>query len=291
MEPVREYVRRRAAPALRPWVAGCSGYREAGVGPVRHLGLPSPWMTLILTLDDPLVVERHPDPAQPGGRFDALVGGLHRTPAVIVHDGRQSGIQVALHPLAARAVLGLPAGELAALDVGLDEVAGADVERVRADLLAAPDWAARFDRVEAWLAARLAVPTPGTAPRSAPEVVRAWELLRRGARVEAVAREVGWSARHLSGRFRTEVGLSPSALARVSRFDRTRRALQAFPAAGETTRPRSLADVAAEHGYADHAHLDRDFREFAQTTPRRWLAQEFRSVQDAEPSGAGRSWT
>jgi len=278
---VREYVRRRASPALRPWVAGFSGYREAGVEPARHRGLPSPWMTLVLTLDDPLVVAQHPDPGQPGGSFDALVGGLHRRPALIVHDGRQSGVQIALHPLAARAVLGLPAGELASIDVSADAVFGREVDRVRGQLLAAPDWPARFACVETWLAGRLA--REGTAAVPAPEVVRAWALLRRGVRVESVARQVGWSARHLSGRFRTEVGLSPSGLARVSRFDRTRRALQASPTTGP---PRALADVAAEHGYADHAHLDRDFRAFAGAPPRRWLAEEFRSVQDSGGDGA-----
>jgi len=280
-EVVREHVRRPASPALRPWVAGLSGYREAGAAPLRHRGLPSPWMTLIVTLDDPLVVARHPDPAQPGGSFDALVGGLHRSPALIVHDGRQSGVQVALHPLAARAVLGLPAGELAAVDVHADAVLGPEVDRVRAQLLAAADWPARFACVEAWLAGRLA---RGASAAPAPEVGRAWVLLRRGVRVEAVARQVGWSTRHLSGRFRAEVGLPPSTLARVSRFDRTRRALQAAPAPG----PGALADVAAEHGYADHAHLDRDFRDFAGVPPRRWLAEEFRSVQDGGGGGAAR---
>jgi len=275
---VREYVRRPASPALRPWVAGLSGYREAGVAPLRHRGLPSPWMTLVLTLDDPLVVAQHPDPAQPGGSFDALVGGLHRRPALIVHDGRQSGVQVALHPLAARAVLGLPAGELAAVDVHADALFGREVDRVREQLLAAPDWPARFACVEGWLGGRIARGAPSVAAAPAPEVVRAWALLRRGGRVAAVARQVGWSPRHLSGRFRTEVGLSPSTLARVSRFDRTRRALQAAPG--------TLADVAAEHGYADHAHLDRDFREFAGAPPRRWLAEEFRSVQDGAGGGA-----
>ncbi|NAZ82076.1 helix-turn-helix domain-containing protein [Kineococcus sp. R8] len=283
---VREFARRPAAPALRPWVAGFSGYREAGVGPVRHRGLPSPWMTLVLTLDDPLVVAQHPDPGQPGGSFDALVGGLHRRPALIVHDGRQSGVQVALHPLAARAVLGVPAGELASVDADADAVFGAEVDRVREQLLAAPDWPTRFAVVEDWLAGRLAREATAVAAAPAPEVVRAWALLRRGVRVEAVARHVGWSARHLSGRFRTEVGLSPSTLARVSRFDRTRQALQASQAVPAS--PRTIADVAAEHGYADHAHLDRDFREFAGAPPRRWLAEEFRSVQDGDGAGAAR---
>jgi len=63
-----------------------------------------------VTLDDPLTVSEHPDPRQGPGQYVSLVGGLHTTPALITHEGRQSGIQLALSPLGARALLGLPAG-------------------------------------------------------------------------------------------------------------------------------------------------------------------------------------
>jgi len=59
-----------AAPAapLRGLIAGYSGYRQHGVPPATHRGLPSPYLTLIITLDDPLTIARHPDPADPPGR-------------------------------------------------------------------------------------------------------------------------------------------------------------------------------------------------------------------------------
>jgi transcriptional regulator GlxA family with amidase domain len=66
--------------------------------------------------------------------------------------------------------------------------------------------------------------------------------------IAQVAREVGWSDRHLARGFRREIGLTPKAAARVIRFDRARR----LP-------PRhSGAVVAAECGYADQAHLIRE---------------------------------
>ena len=58
---VSESVRYHPPPALRPLVAWYSGYREAGVPPARHRGLPSPYLTLIITLDDPLIIAEHPD--------------------------------------------------------------------------------------------------------------------------------------------------------------------------------------------------------------------------------------
>src|SRR6185312_4416002 len=62
----------------------------------------------------------------------------------------------------------------------------------------------------------------------APEVSWAWrELLREGGatRVSELAAWTGWSERHLTSRFRTEIGLAPKAAARVVRFDRARKLL------------------------------------------------------------------
>ncbi len=92
-------------------MAHYTGYRQRGVPPARHRGLPSPFLTLIFTLDEPLVLLAHPDPRQAPGDFAALLGGLHSAPALVSHDGAQSGIQVALRSFGARALLGLPAGE------------------------------------------------------------------------------------------------------------------------------------------------------------------------------------
>ena len=110
MEPVHEWAHRRPAPPLVPFVAGYQGYRLAGMPPARHAGLPSPFLTLIISLHEPLVIAAHPDPAQDGGSYTTLVGGLHTRPALITHDGAQSGVQISLDPLAARSLLGVPAG-------------------------------------------------------------------------------------------------------------------------------------------------------------------------------------
>ena len=59
-------------------------------------------------MDEPLVIAAHPDRRQRPGRYDALIGGLHLAPALITHDGDQSGVQVAVHPLGCRALFGLP---------------------------------------------------------------------------------------------------------------------------------------------------------------------------------------
>ncbi len=263
-----QFLAHRPHPALRGLVTSVVGYRQEGLEPGVHRGLPSPTLTLVVTLDEPLDVAAHPDPAQAPGRFDALLGGLHTTPALIRHPGRQAGIQLSLTPLGARRLLGLPAGELAALDVDPADVLGSSelVERVRA----ARTWHERFAAAEDVLRRGAGGGDP------APEVAEAWRLTVAGGGrlpVAEIARRVGWSERHLTARFRAETGLRPKQAARVARFDRARRSLAARP------RP-DLAALAAATGYADQAHLTRDWRAFTGLPPLRWLAAEFGFVQD-----------
>ena len=279
----------RAAPSdpLRAHVAWYSGYRQAGVAPAVHRGLPSPYMTLIFTLDDQLTVAQHADLSQAAESYDALLGGLHARPALITHDGRQSGIQVAVSPLASRALFGVPAGELAWIDVHAGDVLGRESERVRERMREAATWPERFAAVDAALRRRLSTPNlPAAAAPAVPdEVARAWRLLlasRGTIPISALADEVGWSSRHLASRFRAEVGLTPKAAARVIRFDRTRRVL----ASGSGI---TLAQLAVRGGYFDQAHLDREFRLLAGCSPSRWLADEgyaFRNVQGDSPRAA-----
>jgi len=282
---VDEHWRRAPAEPLRPYVAWYTGYRQRGVPPAVHRGLPSPFLTLILTLDEPLTMAAHADPRQPPGEFGTLLGGLHSSPALIAHEGAQSGIQVALRPLGARTLLGLPAGELAAIDVPADAVLGR-VQEARARILAADGWAERFAILDEVLLAAVgsAAPGPGVAPQAAAEVGWAWRrLLRSGGtvRASALAEETGWSGRHLASRFRTEIGLTPKEAARVIRFDRAGHLLAdaARAGAGVGAGRLGLADLAVTCGYFDQAHLAREFRSLAGCPPSQWLAEEFRNVQ------------
>src|SRR4029078_5329109 len=113
---------------------------------------------------------------QPSRTYDALAGGLHTTPALITHDGRQSGIQLQVHPHAARALFGMPAGERAGPDADAAAVLGRVVERVRNRLGAAPTWPERFAVLDDELGA-LAARELTTGPP--PAVVHAWRVLSR----------------------------------------------------------------------------------------------------------------
>jgi AraC-like DNA-binding protein len=201
--------------------------------------------------------------------------------------GYQSGVQLALTPLGVRGLLGMPAGELADLDLDASDVLGPFAGELRERIGGQRTWAGRFAVLDALLASRLAG-RDHAAPGIRPEVGYAWQRLThaRGAvSVAELAAETGWSARYLGAQFRAETGLSPKAAARVFRFHAAReaiaRAAVATSAARSAAKPgaRPLADLAVECGYYDQAHLAREFRELAGCPLTQWLAEEFRNVQ------------
>lgn len=102
-----------------------------------------------------------------------------------------------------------------------------------------------------------------------------------GARVLAMA-DAGWSVASMSDRLGTTVrhlhrkslatfGYGPRHLARIMRFGR---------AVSRAADGRALAEVAAECGYADQAHLTREFKDLAGTTPLRLVA----TLDDLHPA-------
>lgn len=249
---------RSPAPALRGAVADYHGFVVDSGEPVSDTVLPGPTITLILTFGDELRMERMPGSDAAGGTFGSFVAGLHDGPGVIGHDGHQAGVQVDLSPLAAGALLDVRLDELTGDVVSLDNLLGRAGDELAERLAGAPDWSARFAQLDDALARLLA-----ERPEPTPEVVQAWRTIHRtggSVRVDDLAREIGWSRRHLTATFRAEIGLGPKTVARLVRFSRARWML----ASG---RARSLTDVALACGYYDHAHLDREFRTLAGGPP------------------------
>ncbi|MFE7419567.1 helix-turn-helix domain-containing protein [Rhodococcus sp. NPDC057529] len=263
---------RRPAAPLRELVSGYDGYRLAGFEPGIHLGLPSPCLTVIVTIDGPLDIAAQAAPGQAPGRYDTLASGIATSPVTIRHDGNQHGVQLALSPLGARALLGVPTAALGAWVVGLEELLGSDAGELTERLSLEPCWDGRFAILDEILTRR-AQPA-----EIDPHLVRAWHLLVAGGRVRVadVAHEVGWSRRHLMNRFVAEYGVTPKDVVRLSRFDRSHRMLKGAHGA-------TLADVAAVCGYYDQAHMARDWRDLAGVAPSRWREIDpFSFVQDPE---------
>ncbi|MBL7497622.1 AraC family transcriptional regulator [Frankia sp. CNm7] len=260
--------------SLRPYVRGVHAYDLTGASPGTHVGMPSPSLTLVLPVDQRLVAGA---PGEQPRAVTSCVGGLHDRPVLIHHDGTQRGVQLALSPRGARALLGVPPAELAGRLVTLDDLFGeAATGRLLDDLHCARDWPARRAVVESALRRRLGSGNAGEPPW---QVRRAWRLLVASGGllpVHRVAAEVGWTPRHLTERFTAEVGLGPKRLARVARFGRS---------VALVRRGVPLAEVAARTGYADQAHLTRDWARLAGAPPARWRREDgLANVQDGAPA-------
>jgi AraC-like DNA-binding protein len=184
-----------------------------------------------------------------------LVGGM------ALHVGQVRGsaidcLEVQVSPLVAAAVLDVSPVELNNPLIALDEIWGAEAERLRSQLVEAESWDRRFALVHEGLAKRYR-----ESHHVDPEIADAWRrILRTGGQVAVarLAQDYGWSRTRFWRRFKTQVGVSPKRAARIVRFDRALRMIGADA---------DLAAVAGHCGYADQSHLNRDFLDFAATTP------------------------
>lgn len=264
-DPTATGISARPAPALREYVDSYVGFDLRALPAGVHCGPPGRALTAVISLSDPLEVAAGVDDGSPVDRFGGVAGGLMCRSVAIHHDGRQRGVQIALTPLGARAVYGMPAAELAHRLVPLDELLGALAVELVDRLRSARTWAARFAVLD-----ELLLRAVGPVRQVRPEVAEAWRRLvaaRGCVQVGAVAAELGWSRRYLTERFRGEVGLSPKTVARVLRFEHAHELAAARD-------PLPWGDVAAVAGYADQAHLVRDWREFTGRSPTAWRRGE-----------------
>jgi AraC-like DNA-binding protein len=262
---------RTPSPALRPYLDAYRGYHYIAPASTVHRGLPSSALTVVLAFGRPLDVGWHGEPSS-RGQFWSLASGLHVKSAEIFHEGEQCGIQLGLTAAGARALLGVPMSALVRGIAPLDSVLTARMSGWHERVASQPTWERRYDALEAGLLAMLAARHAADAVAPRTEITWAWDALATGRlRVDAVAREIGWSRRHLATQFAAEVGLGPKQFARVGRFERSRAAIAAGTPA---------SDVAAACGFADQAHLTREWQAMSGYTPTQWLHAEFPFLQD-----------
>lgn len=256
-------------PALRGAVEPYVAYATSAAAPSVHAGLPSRHLTFIVALDDPVHIIGGPGSENGPRTVEAGVGGLHLRPVQIAQRKPQRGVHVSVDPMAARALFGVPAAELAGTTVDIEALPVSWARELPERLAEARGWRDVFERLDRVLLGG------GAGCTVAPEVRHAWDLLvRTGGRVPVhrIAREVGWSRRHLGERFAAEIGATPKQTARVIRFERSGAALRA----GD----RDLAAVSAACGYYDQAHMAREWRAMAECTLTEWMREELPFLQD-----------
>ncbi len=265
-----------ASPRIAPGVASMVGYRAFDVPDGVHRGMPSSTLTFIVSLDEGVRAAASLDALASAPPAPVLLGGLHTHAARVAQTSGQAGVQLAVHPLASRALFGVPAAELSVSDFDGAPVLGRPVLRLHEQLAAGRSWPEVFGVVSGYLAEQYRRRDAAVRP----ELIFAWQLLARSRGrmpVARVAERSGISQRHLASLFRREVGHGPKAVAMLMRFEyATARLADEARRHGRV----DLAGVAAAAGYADQAHLTREFVRYAGVAPGAWLAEEFQNIQD-----------
>lgn len=165
---------------------------------------------------------------------------------------------VQLHPAGAMNVLGVPMSSLANRFENLAAVVGPISPQFSDLVLADTADTSCVRAIEQWLLERVRAQLINCARTNA----AVQEVTRRGGsiRIEDLAEHVNLSRRHLVRIMTEHIGASPKLFARITRFHKAVQ-LGRF-------RPRvPWVQIALDSGYADQAHMSREFSEFGGIRP------------------------
>lgn len=190
----------------------------------------------------------------------AVFAGPQTQPTTSWNPGPVRLFMVMFYPQALQAISGIDIASCVDRWAALDEVLGQPWQPLSAAILAAHDDAARVLALEAFLAPLWQATRPRGPGAAAGDWVRhlAWQ---------AADTAVGRGVRNLERRIKARAGQSMRSLLRL------RRAEQSFFDAREQALGGgvNLADVAAQGGYADQAHLSREVRDITGHSPGKFL--------------------
>lgn len=252
-----EFATAQPAATLRPFAREYVGWDETLAVPLCRRELPTEEVPLIINFGAPFHLFA-PGSHRRAADVRSFVTGAYDTYQIVESRGPSSGVQVNLTLLGMRRLVGRPIEDMTNQAFAPEDVFGAFARELIDRLYEAPSWDARFDCLDAALVARIHT------ARDVPAAVQcAWHRIVGTAgrvRIDRIVEEVGWSQRHFITQFRHELGVSPKVFARMLRFGQVVRAMREAPRA-------DVAALALDAGYYDQAHLHRDTREFAGTTP------------------------
>lgn len=237
-----------------------AGYEEAG-GSLRPEVVLAPLMVpLVMNFAAPWRIGLG-GPPRPTDRYGSFAAGPFPGRVVIASEGASACIQIDFTPIGASRFFRMPVRELTGRMVDLDSLEDRALVELRSRLGELPSWPARLSLVTEVVANRLRAAAP--VDRA---MVGAWHRLERTQgteRIATIANHIDISRRQLTNLFARHVGVPPKTAARMLRFGRLlRRAEQA-------ARP-DWSGLALDGGYADQAHMVREFVEFSGVTPTTW---------------------
>ncbi len=245
--------RRDVAPRLQGVIRRLMGYEERTPGPSERSELPGARVVVIVQTAAPIELDTGTGAVAP----QAFVVGLGPGSTLTRHPGHQAGVQLDLHPDQARQVLGVPLSELTGSIVSLEDLLTSHESGFVDHVANLPTWAQRTEAVERWVGLRWV-----RGRRPDPRIAGALRTIERTAgnvEIGAIQARAELSRPHLVRLFREHVGVPPKLFARLRRFEE----IQSRVREGV----RSWAELAAELGFSDQAHLSREVRALSGHTP------------------------
>lgn len=203
---------------------------------------------------------------EPNATFDrAWISGIHQNYlSISAHDDSEM-LVIQFKAFGARPFLHLDLETIANRVVPASEVLDGALLSLQANLLAAPDSAAKFAVVDTWLQQRYddSLVPPGA-------IIDMVSLLQQqpASKLKEVLDSYNGTQKHLISQFRKFVGLTPKQYQRVLRFNDVFATMQ-----GDQFL--SWADIAQLCGYSDQSHFIREFKNFSGFSPEGFLQQEF----------------
>jgi AraC-like DNA-binding protein len=203
------------------------------------------------------------------GAAPAVLGPLTRPRTQLLAAGT-TVVGLRLRPGAAPALLGVPAAQFAGLDLGAGAFWGGAADMIGDLVAAAPSPQQALAVLEAQVLARR-----GAGSRPDPLVAAAVARLMpgRAGSVLEVTSALHVSERSLRRRCLAAVGVAPKTLHRQLRFQGVLAVAQRAIALGRPPAEGGLARLAADTGYADHPHLDRECRRLTGESARVFLLE------------------
>jgi AraC-like DNA-binding protein len=280
-------VQRPADHRLRAYVHGYFASSSNLRIPVQERHLPSTDIPLLLNFGAP---HRRLDVVDSGewtARDGVWVVGLHNRRQLTKAEGERHFMVVRFTPMGAHLFFRLPMHLIANEAVDLELIDPVLARTIVSRIGVARSWTDRFAAMDSLIAERLGDAKIQTS------IASAWRtLVATDGRIAlgSLAADVGCSHRTLIARFQTCVGFPPKTIARLLRFNRVVRSLDRLSRtrANEPVSKPYLeitphedrrvgairwADVAADCGYVDQAHLIKDFHQFTGSTPGAFLRE------------------
>jgi len=213
---------------------------------------------IVFRLDSsPVRILNHPD--EKGVLFHTAIVGGARTRPYFKETQPSASVGMMLRPGTLELLSGKPASSFTNSHMSLHSLWSAStVNRLTEQLRRSTDPSTRLDIIEEFLTTKLPI-VQGIHPA----IAHALDRLPTDSALAEIVAETSLSHRYFIKLFESTTGLTPKRYRRLIRFNRVLQARRDKPEWG-------WADIAADSGFVDQAHLNREFRQISGTTPTRY---------------------